>query len=567
MSTFLRPYQKEGEDKIFGCWKHGYKNVMYQLPTGGGKTVLFVDIIKKFLLKNKRVVMLAHREELITQAWNTLYKNEIYSGIIKADVRPQYALPCQVASIQTVIRRAKLPEADLVIIDEAHHSQEDNSYGKVLDEHYPRAYVLGVTATPYRLGGRGFTNIFETLVLGPKIADLISWGYLAPFRYFVAGIPDLSKVKIQGGDYNAEQAEKAMQFVPLVESYREHCDGMSGVVFAINVHHSQLIVSQYNAAGIRAAHIDATTPAPERAQVLKLFREKKITIISNVGIITEGFDFPDMQFVQLARPTLSLSLFLQMIGRVTRTALSGSAATAASDEERARMVAESSKPFGYVLDNSGLYKTHGLPDRPINWELHFEGVDKKERKAQELIEIIEYVAEDEDGRTVRTKIPEEVDGLKLVEITHTVKEKIINITSLKEFDKLTEMFKRMPKIEKKGFAILNNFKNYCRKNNILMSAEVWDYIYLKLWTEPQSQQAKILSERDQAIATIQQRYQDDSNESDHLIKVINVEADTRLRRFKTLQVGGGFIRKQQKEYEESNSTEYPGLKILNRRTV
>lgn len=552
MSTFLRPYQKEGEDLIFGAWKEGYKNVMYQLPTGGGKTVLFVDIIKKFLLKNKRVVLLAHREELISQAWNTLYKNEIYSGIIKADVKPQFALPCQVASIQTVIRRSKLPPADLVIIDEAHHSQEDNSYGKVLDDLYPRAYVLGVTATPYRLGGKGFTNIFEKIILGPKISDLIAWGYLTPLRYFVAGIPDLSKVKIQGGDYNAEQAEVAMQFVPLVESYREHCDGMSGVVFAINVHHSQQIVSQYNQAGIRAAHIDANTPSVERVNILKLFREKRITIISNVGIITEGFDFPDMQFVQLARPTLSLSLFLQMIGRVTRTDYEA-IKNATDDDERARLVSLSKKPFGYVLDNAGLYRTHGLPDRPINWEMYFEGWDKREKKAAETIEIIEYVAEDEDGRTVRTKLPEEVDGLKLVEINHTTREKVINITSLKEFDKLTEQFKRIPKIEKKGFAILNNFKTHCRRNHILMTPEVWDYVYTKLWVEPQDLQAKELSKRDEAIATIQLRYADDSKESEHLIKVINVEADTRIRKYKTLQVPGGFIRKEQKAYEATEA--------------
>lgn len=521
---------------------------MYQLPTGGGKTVLFVDIIKKFLFKNKRVVLLAHREELISQAWNTLYKNEIYAGIIKADVNPQFALPCQVASIQTVIRRSKLPPADLVIIDEAHHSQEDNSYGKVLDELYPRAYVLGVTATPYRLGGKGFTSIFEKLILGPKILDLISWGYLTPLRYFVAGIPDLSKVKIQNGDYNQEQAEKAMEFVPLVESYQEHCRGMSGVVFAINVHHSQQIVTQYNAAGIRAAHIDANTPTAERQNVLKLFKEKKITIISNVGIITEGFDFPDMEFVQLARPTLSLSLFLQMVGRVTRTDYQA-IKDAVDDEDRARRVALSRKPFGYVLDNAGLYKAHGLPDRPINWEMYFEGFDKRKKKAEELIEIIEYVAEDEGGRTVRTKIPEEVDGLKLVEINHSIKERIVNITSLKEFDKLVEMFKRMPRIEKKGFAVLQNFKTFCRKQGILMTGEVWDYIYRKLWTEPQDLQAKALSERDQTIATIRETYSDDSNEQNHLIKVITEETERKIKQFKTLQVPGGFIRKEQKAYE------------------
>jgi len=546
--TSLRPYQQEGETSIFNAWKKGHKNVMYQLPTGGGKTVLFVDIIKKFLYKNKRVVLLAHREELITQAWNTLYKNQIYAGIIKADVAPQYALPCQVASIQTVIRRKQLPAADIVIIDEAHHSQEDNSYGKVLDEHWPRAYVLGVTATPYRLNGKGFTNMFDELVLGPKISDLIAWGYLTPLRYFIAGIPDLSKVKMQAGDYNSEQAEEAMKFVPLVDSYLEHCRGMSGVVFAVNVHHSEQIVHQYNEAGIRAAHLDANTPTAERQNILKLFREKKITIISNVGIITEGFDFPDMEFVQLARPTLSLSLYLQMVGRVTRTDYQA-IKDAVDDEDRARLVSLSKKPFGYVLDNAGLYKNHGLPDRAINWPTYFEGFDKRKKKALETIEIIEYVAEDSDGRTVRTNLPEEVDGLKLVEINHTVKERIVNITSLKEFDRLTEMFKRIPKIEKKGFAVFNNFKTFCKKQSILMTPEVWDYIYKKLWTEPQDLQAKILSERDQAVAVIQNQYGSDSYEADHLIKVVREDCDRKIKRVIALQVPGGFIRKEQRAYE------------------
>lgn len=550
MSTFLRPYQQEGENNIFAAWKAGEKNVMYQLVTGGGKTVLFVDIIKKFLLKKRRVILIAHREELITQAWNTLYRNQIYAGIIKADVKPNYALPCQVASIQTIIRRQKLPPADLVIIDEAHHSQEDNSYGTVLDRHYPAAYVLGVTATPYRLGGKGFTNLFDRLILGPKFTDLVNWGYLTPLRYFVAGIPDLRGVKIQGGDYNQEQAEKAMDLVPLVDSYFEHCQGMSGVVFAVNVNHSRKIVDQYNANNVPAAHLDATTPSAERKQILEDFKNGRVKVISNVGIITEGFDFPDMEFVQLARPTLSLSLYLQMVGRVTRTDYNA-IKDASSDDHRRQLVASSKKPFGYVLDNAGLYRTHGLPDQEFNWTRYFNGIDRKAKKEKEIIEIIEFVAEDTDGRRVRTTIPEEVDGLKLVEVNKTIKEKIINQAVAKELDRLLEMFKRMPKVGKKGWAAYYGFRDHCRKNNILITPELWDHIYKRLWTDPQDAQAEEFSKRDQAVATIQVQYEHNPEERERLIRNVCENSVRRIEMLAALQVPGGAIKAERRKYEES----------------
>jgi superfamily II DNA or RNA helicase len=347
MSHPLRDYQVKGVNDIFTQWKAGKKSVMFQLVTGGGKTVLFVDIIKKFIKAGKRVILIAHREELISQAWQTLYKNEILAGIIKSGTPENFHLPCQVASIQTICRRNRLPKADIVIIDEAHHVLDDNSYGDVLLRHFPYAYVLGVTATPYRLGGRGFTKTFDVLVEGPPFTYLSERGYLCPFKYYVSYNPDLSKVKVQRGDYGIDDLEKAMELAPIVDSYLENCKGMSGISFAVNIEHSQKIVRQYLNAGIPAAHVDANTDIETRRNLFQQLRDKKILVLVNVGIATEGTDIPNIDFTQLCRPTKSLSMFLQMVGRGTRP-LWDAIKNARSDEERRLLIATSAKPESIV---------------------------------------------------------------------------------------------------------------------------------------------------------------------------------------------------------------------------
>lgn len=552
MSNTLRKYQADGTTAIFESWKADNKNVMYQLCTGGGKTVLFVGIIKKFIAAGKRVVLLAHREELITQAWNHLYKNNILAGIIKADIKPNYDLPCQVASIQTCARRKKLPPADLIIFDEAHHCQDDNSYGNLLIDHYPKARVLGVTATPYRLGGKGFTTIFNQLILGPSFRELIDMGFLCPLEYFLASIPDLTKVSIKGGDYKEDEAEEAMKLAPLVESYTEHCNGMSGVVFAVNVHHSKTIVDQYNDAGIKAAHLDAKTAPEERQGILKAFKEGRIKIVSNVGILTEGFDFPDMQFVQLARPTKSLSLFLQMVGRVTRPD-NAAISAATTDEERRVLLAASKKPYGIVLDNAGLYREHGLPDDPIDWERHFIGRDKKVKKIDQIIEMIEFIAEDDDGREIRTKNPLEIEGLKLIRVDRTIREKIVNLISLKEFDRIFEMFKAISnkpgsKMVKPGFTALNSYKDYCRKNNILMNEVVWEYLMKKLAIEPIDLRAKVESELNRNLDAIKLQYMHNEDELMRLTDLLTLQTEKKVEAIKRSAVPLSVVKREMIEY-------------------
>lgn len=505
----LRPYQKDAEDQIFASWKDGYKNLMYQLVTGGGKTELFTDIIRKFLLAKKRAMLIAHREELIAQAWDKLYKKQIFSGIIKGDVKRNYSLPCQVASIQTIARRSELPKAHVVIIDEAHHSEYENTYGRALLDHFPNSYVLGVTATPYRLSGKGFTNLYEKLITGPTFKELVAWGYLTPLRLFIGDRPDLRLIKQSKGDYEIEEAAKAMALVPLVDSYLEHCAGMCGVVFACNVKHSNQVVSQYRDRGISAAHLDATTPAEERRQILQRFKAGQLKVISNVGIITEGFDFPDMEFVQLARPTKSLSMFLQMIGRVTRTDYNV-IKDATDDDARRLLVSLSKKPFGYVLDNAGCIEEHGMPDKEHNWQMHFEGRQKKKKKPnEELIDLIEFVAEDEEGRQVRSRVPEEIKGMRLIEVNTIIREQIINLQSLKEFDRLLAMFTNMPKLYKEGKsgkAAYGQYKDYCRKNNFRMTAEVWDYIIKRLCDEPAEILEKAKTDRELNLSILKEQY-------------------------------------------------------------
>lgn len=475
----LRDYQLQGLRDIFGGWSTN-DILMFVLATGGGKTVTFVDVIKQFLAMNKRAMLIAHREELITQAWNTLYRNKVYAGVIKGDIKTNYDLRCQVCSIQTLGRRRNLPPTDLIVIDEGHHVTDKNTYNKVL-QMYPDAKVLIVTATPYRLSGDGFTELVKgketKLIVNKTLKQLQDDGYLVPFRYFVGSIPDLKNVGISAGDYNEEEAEKAMEMAPLVESYKEHCNGKQGIIFAINVHHSKEIVKKYIAAGFAAAHLDANTPSDQRKAILDSFKRKELLIISNVGIITEGFDFPDLEFVQLARPTKSLSLYMQMIGRGSR-ALAGcvDGDHAKTREQRLHNISTSMKPCAYVLDNAGAWLENGLPTQDFEWERYFKGTKGKKKEVLDEIEIPVFIAEDEDGKIVKTNKAIEIEGMRLIEVTKEIRQKVINIKSLKEFDKYYSLAKNLKAVKKKGYFAVEQYLSYCKRNSFEVNGTCWDYI-------------------------------------------------------------------------------------------
>lgn len=358
----LRPYQERGIDGVRALLAAGRKSVLMVCPTGGGKTLMFSAIAAGAVRKGRRVLVLAHRKELIDQGYKKLRASgldESHLGTILAgDARRRPHASVQVASIQTLTGRAK-PPADIVIIDEAHHACAA-SYRKII-EAYPAATILGVSATPCRADGRGLGDVFGDLVPVATFRELADDGFLVAPRVFTSRHPlDLSKLKTTGGDYNLEQLAAAVNTRELVGDVVEHwqriAEGRTTVVFAADVAHSKALVARFVEAGVAAEHLDGTTPKDEREAILARLESGETTVVSNMGVLTEGFDLPRCKCVVLARPTKSLSLFLQMAGRGLRPWEGVSA---------------------ILLDHAGCVLAHGFPQDDREWSL--EG--KKKRAA------------------------------------------------------------------------------------------------------------------------------------------------------------------------------------------
>lgn len=387
----LRDYQERAIADVYAAWGRG-KRVLLQLPTGGGKTVIFSEIARQHLEMGQRVLIVAHRDALIRQAASKLQAASDYSvGIIKAGDRLSPNCPCQVASIQSLASRIKTVGTDfgLIIIDEAHHATA-SSY-QLLFECSPDARILGVTATPERADGRGFEDLFDELVTGPEVKPLIQMGYLSRYRYYVSErLMQTKGAKKTGGDYNTADLARlndAKELAgDLVSSYRQYADGRRCIVFAINVAHSQAIASRYQAAGIPAAHLDGYSGLDEIRRVLSRLESGEIQVVSNCNLFDEGLDIPQIEAVQLARPTSSIVKFLQSIGRALRPA--------------------PGKDHAIILDHTTNWQQFGLPDARRSWRL--EGRDKAAvRKAANVVrkptgEVVEQeVFESSDVRLVQ----------------------------------------------------------------------------------------------------------------------------------------------------------------------
>lgn len=403
----LRPYQKEGIRNIFEAWdpkRLNLKNILFQMPTGTGKTTVFSEIVRKAKLKNKKVLIVVHRLELVEQITDKLLEFKVDVGIISAKQKTNPEHDIQIATIQTLSRRV-YPPADIVIIDECHHSKA-NTY-KMLWKIYPEARFLGVTATPARINGEGFCDLFEKLISLGKLSFFFEHEYLARMKHLVGSIPDLSKVKQRMKDYDIEMLRNVMLenslMANLIESYNKFAKGKKTIVFAVDVLHSKEIVERYLNAGISAAHVDATTNKDERKNILNKFKSGEILVLSNVDIISEGFDVPDCEAVQLARPTKSLVLYLQQVGRCMRPS--------------------KGKEYGLILDNAGLWLEHGLSYIDRDWSL--EGIKKTKKHHSELKDIVFF---DEEGIIRRINKPDEAEGLELTELTKEL-ERLITFES------------------------------------------------------------------------------------------------------------------------------------------
>lgn len=400
---------------------------------------------------------------------------------------PRFDLRCQVGSIQTIIRRQFLPDFDYIIVDEAHFVTRDNSYGTVLNR-FPNAKMLLVSATPWRMNGEGFTNIIDgkttQLVQTRTMKELINDGWLVPFKYLVPHVPDLSGISLHGGEYDEQEAEEVMKLVPIVDSYLDNTNGMQGIVFGINVHHSHYIVKQYDQAGIKCVHIDANTPKYDRIRAFKDFRLGELKLISNVGIISYGVDIPQLEFVQLAAPTKSLANYGQRVGRVTRT-LAGIVTNEMTGVERCMAIANSKKTCGIILDNAGCFIDNGFPDQDHNWPFYFGGWKQKRKPvSDEFIEMMVFEFEDpETGGRIKTNKAEEGEGMILVEVTKELQDNYKSVKHLKEFDKIYTNACISMGVKKPGAFAYYKFMTYMNDRNIVAEDVVWRYLKKRLVDE------------------------------------------------------------------------------------
>ena len=361
----LRDYQQEMVGRLHNAWTKS-QSVMVQMPTGTGKTHVMAKVIHDHM--GDGVLIVAHRIELIGQISNTLESFGIPHGFIDRWSKDLdgiiHANQVIVASIQTLSRRIESVgfEPATIIIDEAHHATA-KTY-RLLWEKWPKAKFLGLTATPCRLNNTGFTDLFDTMLQSWSIQEFIDKGWLSDFEY-VSVTPDnwivdrIKGLKKRGvdGDYQTKEMATVMDSPESIEhlyrSYKQYADGKKGIVYAINREHAQHISDYYQSKGVRCCWIEAMTPAEQRQQLVDDYRQGRMNVIVNVDIFSEGFDCPDVEFIQLARPTLSLSKYLQQVGRGMRVM--------------------PSKDYVVILDQVGMYQTFGMPTEERYWELMFQG--------------------------------------------------------------------------------------------------------------------------------------------------------------------------------------------------
>jgi len=381
----LYEYQKDMLRQIEDAFVT-HQSVMVQMPTGTGKTVLISEVVKREerRVKNPCVWIVVHRRELVEQIKETLERRLGTS----LDAEREKSSVIEVFSIQWLTRHYQELEErpSLIVIDEAHHAVA-KTYEEVMNA-YPNAKKLGVTATPCRLTKRGFTDLFEVLLCSHSIPKFIKEGYLSDFDYISLNPNSEDQKKIDGlekraadGDYNIAEMQEVLDCKPSIErlyqTIKEFAAGKKGIVYAINIEHAEHIAEYYREQGLAAVAISSKTPKEERRRTIELFKEgsagdkpycaslslittvgqdetpKEIQILVNVDLFGEGFDCPDVEFIQLARPTLSLAKYLQMVGRGLRVAKGKECCT--------------------LLDNVGLYRLFGLPTTDWDWSAMFLG--------------------------------------------------------------------------------------------------------------------------------------------------------------------------------------------------
>lgn len=366
MNPTLRPYQVAAVESVKDALRSGKKAPLLVAPTGAGKTVMFAHITQSAQRKGNRVLILTHRQELLDQTCRKLSEFNVQYGIVLAGRSEDPHVTVQVAGVQTLVRRLDrtLPP-DLIVVDEAHHAAA-GSWKQILTR-FPNAKILGVTATPERLDGKGLGDMFDAIVRGPEVADLIAAGYLSKPRYFAPPGASMEGIRTVAGDYNKKDSEAAVNQSRItgsaVDHYRKLCDKQPAIAFCVSLKHAEQVTADFNAAGYRWAMIDGTMTTEDRRNAVRGLATGRLHGLSSCDIISEGFDVPVVSVAILLRPTQSMGLYLQQVGRVLRPA--------------------EGKQFATILDHVGNVLRHGFAEDQREWSL--EGAPKKSSKQKAAI--------------------------------------------------------------------------------------------------------------------------------------------------------------------------------------
>lgn len=341
----LHPYQKKLVQQTRQELANGKNSVLIQSPAGSGKSVVIAEIARLTVKKGGYVMFMVHRKELVEQITQSFTDNDVNLS------------HCTIMTVGKIKNRLdKLPKPSLIITDETHHSLA-KTYRDIY-KHYSDVPRIGFTATPWRMNGKGFRDVYDSMVMGPSVKWLISNKYLAPFKYYSVNLVNSDKLKKSStGDYTNKSMDEAVGktiFGDVINTYKKVANGQQAIVYAHSVEYSQIVANSFNQAGINARHVDAKTPSTKREQIMTDFKAGKIKIICNVDLISEGFNVPDCSTVILLRPTASLVLFVQQSMRSMRYKL-GKVAT--------------------IIDHVANYSRFGLPDDDFDWTL-----DDREKK-------------------------------------------------------------------------------------------------------------------------------------------------------------------------------------------
>lgn len=465
MELQLRDYQIETAELARQAFRAKNRSILIVLPCGAGKTVLFAYIAQQAQKKGNRVLFLVHRGELLDQTIATFDK----FGIVRDTI--------DIAMVQKTANQFKkgdIPEYDLIIFDEAHHSTSKT--WKTIIDAQPQAKIVGLTATPCRLDGKPLGDIYEHLIVGISANSLINRGFLSEYDYFAPTVADLSQLKKKGYDYDMTNAEELLDkpaiFGNIINHYNRLAKGMQTICYCPTRAYSRKTAQLFNDNGIPAVHFDGETPQAERKQIINDFRDKKIQVLCNVDLISEGFDVPDCHCCILLRPTQSSALFIQQATRALRPA----------PNKRA-----------VIIDHVGNYIRHGFPTQDREWSLdkplikHRETNDNGELIVRQCLvcfgtfptaPVCPYCG------TPYEPTKEEMANIQKIELKRIKEQEVIRAKQLKEL-KRQEKLAEMEKKKRMDEGVARRLKDYTSPDQCKSRYEL--SIYCKINGIPQKQ--------------------------------------------------------------------------------